>query len=83
MRLFELSEILCICLSFFISIAKCRNPGKSYCGSWRAVQYSFPSRSKTNYDVTEASIAYKFVFVDFYAAAVCNLGFTICSSYIE
>jgi len=23
------------------------------------------------------------VFLDFYVAAVCNLGFTICGSYIE
>jgi len=49
------------------------------------VPYSitFASRSKKNYDVTEAHIASKFVFLDFYIAALCNLGFTICGSYIE
>jgi len=43
------------------------------------VPYSitFASRSKKNYDVTEAHIASKFVFLDFYIAALCNLGFTI------
>jgi len=25
----------------------------------------------------------QFVFLDFYVAALCNLGFTICGSYIE
>jgi len=28
-----------------------------------------------NFDVTEALIANKFVFLDFYVAALCNLGF--------
>jgi len=28
-------------------------------------------------------IANKFVFLAFYVAALCNLGFTICGSYIE
>ena len=41
------------------------------------------SRSKNNYDVKEAWIANKFVFLHFYVAALCNLGFTICGSYIE
>jgi len=36
-----------------------------------------------DYDVTEAYIANKFVFLDFYVAALCNLGFAICGSYIE
>jgi len=49
------------------------------------VPYSitFASRSKKNYDVTEARIANKFVFLHFYVAALYNLGFTICGSYIE
>jgi len=38
---------------------------------------------KTNYDVTEAYIANKFVYLNFYVAAQCNLGFTISGSYIE
>jgi len=33
LRLFELSEKLYICFLFFISIAKCRNVVKWYCGS--------------------------------------------------
>jgi len=50
-----------------------------------SVPYSniFASRSETNYDVTEAWIANKFVFLDFYVAALSNLRFTICGSYIE
>jgi len=28
-------------------------------------------------------VANKFVFLDFYVAALCNLGFTICGSYTE
>jgi len=44
---------------------------------------TFASRSKKNYDVTEASIANKFVFSNFYVAALDNLGFTICGSFIE
>ena len=36
---------------------------------------SFASRSEKFYDVTEAQIANKFVFSDFYVAALCNLGF--------
>ena len=38
---------------------------------------------KMNYDVTEAQIINKFVFLDFHVAALCNLGFAICGSYIE
>jgi len=26
---------------------------------------------------------FEFVFLEFYVAALCNLGFTICGSYIE
>jgi len=45
---------------------------------------TFASRSKKNYDVTEAQIANKFVFLDFNVTALCNLGFAICgSSYME
>ena len=44
---------------------------------------TFASRYKKHYDVTEAQVAYKFVFLDFYDAALCKLGFTICGSYIE
>ena len=44
---------------------------------------TFESRSKKNYDVTEAQVANKFVFLDFYVAALCNLDFTVCGSYIE
>jgi len=42
-----------------------------------SVLYSitFASRSKKKYDVTEAQIANKFVFLDFNVAALCNLGF--------
>ena len=49
------------------------------------VPYSinFASRSKKNHDVTEAQIANKFVFSDFYIAPVCNLGFAISGSHIE
>jgi len=35
-----------------------------------------------DYDVTEAWIANKFVFLDFYVAALCDVGFTICGSYM-
>jgi len=44
---------------------------------------TFVSRSKKNYNITETLIANKFVFLDFYLAALCNMGFTICGSYIE
>jgi len=44
---------------------------------------AFASRSEKNYDVTEAQIANKFVVLDFYVAAFCNFGFTICGSHIE
>ena len=44
---------------------------------------TFVSRSNKDYDVTEAHNANKFVFLDFYVAAFCNLGFTICGSYTE
>jgi len=44
---------------------------------------TFASRSKKNYDATEASIANKFVILDFSIATFCNLGFTICGSYKE
>jgi len=44
---------------------------------------TFASRSKNNYDVTEAQIANKFVFLDFNVTALCNLGFTTCGSYME
>ena len=44
---------------------------------------AFASRSENNYDVTEAQIANKFVVLDFYVAAFCNFGFTICGSHIE
>ena len=36
-----------------------------------------------NYDVTEAYIAKQIMFLDFYVAALCHLGFTICGSYME
>ena len=53
-----------------------------------SVPYSitFASRSKKNYDDTEAlitKITNKFLFSDLYVAALCNLGFTICGSYME
>jgi len=38
--------------------------------------------TKRSYDVTEAQITNKFEFLDFYVAALCNLGFRICGSYI-
>jgi len=41
---------------------------------------TFASRSK-KYDVTEASIANKFVILDFYVAVLCKLSVTICGSY--
>jgi len=41
------------------------------------------SCSKKNYDVTEAQIANTFAFLDFHVAALCDLCFTICNSYIE
>ena len=55
------------------------------CGSssQRAIYVAFASRSEKNYDVTEAQIANKFVVLDFYVAAFCNFGFTICGSHIE
>jgi len=40
-QLFELSKKMYICSLFFISIAKCRNIVKWYCGNQRAVQYYF------------------------------------------
>jgi len=50
-----------------------------------SVPYSiaFASRSKKNYDVTEAYIANKFVSLDSYVAALCNLDFPLCGSYME
>ena len=50
-----------------------------------SVRYSitFASRTKQNYVFTETQIANKFVSLDFYVAALCNLGFKICVSYIE
>jgi len=48
-----------------------------------AYSITFASRSQKNYDVTEAKIANKFVFLYFYVAALCNLVFTICGSYIQ
>ena len=42
---------------------------------------TFASRYKKH--VTEAKIANKFVFSDFNVAALCNLGFTMSSSYVE
>jgi len=51
-----------------------------------SVPYSitaFASRFIENYDVTQALVANMFVFLDFHVVALCNLGFTICSSYIE
>ena len=44
---------------------------------------AFASRSKKNYDVTDAQIPNKLTFLHFYVAALCNLGFTICGSCIE
>jgi len=44
---------------------------------------AFASRPKKNYEVTEAQIANKQVFLDFFVAALCNLSFTMCGSYIE
>jgi len=44
---------------------------------------TFENRSKKNDDVTEAWIANKFVVLDFYVAALRNLAFTICSSYMQ
>jgi len=44
---------------------------------------TFASRSKKNYGVTEELIANKIVFLDFHVAALSNLAFTICGSYIE
>jgi len=41
------------------------------------------SHSKKNYDVTKVTIANNFMILDFYIAALCNLGFMICGSYIE
>ena len=41
------------------------------------------SRSKKNYGVTKIETAKKIVVLDFYVAALCNLGFTICGSHIE
>jgi len=70
LRLSELSENLYICFLSFISIVKCRNIAKWYCGSY-SVPYSitFASRYKKNYYVIEAYIANKFVFFNFYDAA--------------
>jgi len=50
-----------------------------------SVPYSITSasRSEKNYDVTEAYIANKLVFLYFYVAALYHLGFTIRGSYIE
>ena len=45
--------------------------------------FTFASRSKISYDVTEAEIINKLVFLDFHVAALCNLGFAICGSYIK
>jgi len=48
-----------------------------------AYRVTFASRSKKNDDVIEAYITNTFVFLDFYVAALCNSGFTICGSHIE
>jgi len=42
---------------------------------------TFASRSGKNYGVTEAQIANKFVFLDFYVVDLCNLRFAICGSW--
>jgi len=43
--------------------------------------FAFARHSKKNY-VTKTWIANKIVFLD-YVAALCNLGFTKCGSYME
>jgi len=50
-----------------------------------SVSYSitFASCSERNFDVTEASIENIFVFLDFYVAALCNLGVATCGWYTE
>jgi len=44
---------------------------------------TFASRAKKYYDVTEVQIAINFLFLDFSAEDLCNLGSAICGSYVE
>jgi len=79
MRLFELSQKVYICFLFRLQSVEILQNGTVVAGVPHSI--TFASRSKKNYDVTEA--LQKFMFLDFYAAALCNLGFMICGSYIE
>jgi len=83
LRLSELSENLYICFLSFISIVKCRNIAKWYCGSY-SVPYSvtFASRYKKIITLQKRRLQINSCFSIFMMRLV-NLGFTLRGSYIE